>query len=224
MWNELGLVLSLNTIIEGGEVAAETLEQAKKTLLIITPTGAAPNLAAPSTPARTPMGDVGNTRAAVAAAAPSAATSTTSFFKPAATQDARNVILQVNGLDDLRSRKLLENQLLTVKGVISFTMDMSMSRVTVRIRSSVTAQTLCEAIADSQTLTAQEVVKDHDGREVVLSFGPSPGSSSRPQYIDEEEEEEEVDDGKAVVALGGAFGVSSWLGNAVSYVSGNLYW
>eukprot|EP00729_Bicosta_minor_P019797 gene19797-9674_t len=180
MWHELGLVLSLNTIIEGGDTPDGTREVARQTLIAISPP---PPTAAQQFEARKPMAPV-NTNTASAATASNGNT----FFKGGSFQEARNIVLQV----------VLENQLLTVKGVVSFTLDMSQSRVTVRVRTTVTAEKLCTAVADSQTLSAQQVVKDKDGQEVVLSFGAGPPGSENndnmPQYIeDEDDEEEELD-------------------------------
>jgi len=231
MWHELGLVLSLNTIIEGGDTPDGTREVARQTLIAISPPPptAAQQFETPvakSRPAqaRKPMAPV-NTNTASAATASNGNT----FFKGGSFQEARNIVLQVVGLDDLHSRKVLENQLLTVKGVVSFTLDMSQSRVTVRVRTTVTAEKLCTAVADSQTLSAQQVVKDKDGQEVVLSFGAGPPGSENndnmPQYIEDEDDEEEELDNQQIALHSKAIGVaSSWFNAASSYVSGSLYW
>jgi armadillo repeat-containing protein 1 len=57
-----------------------------------------------------------------------------SFFKGKVNKMARTLLLQIDGLNDLNARQLLEQHLLRVKGVVSFTFDMKTGRVTVRVR------------------------------------------------------------------------------------------
>lgn len=47
---------------------------------------------------------------------------------------ARTVVLQVSSMDDMEARGIIEECLLSIKGVISFTFEMKTSRVTVRLR------------------------------------------------------------------------------------------
>lgn len=57
-----------------------------------------------------------------------------SIFRDNFNKMARTVILHVDGLDDLQCRRAVEQQLLGLKGVVSFTFDMKASRVTIRVR------------------------------------------------------------------------------------------
>lgn len=104
--------------------------------------------------------------------------------------------------------------------------DMSQSRVTVRVRTTVTAEKLCTAVADSQTLSAQQVVKDKDGQEVVLSFGAGPPGSENndnmPQYIEDEDDEEEELDNQQIALHSKAIGVVRCL-FSLAFVSVSWY-
>lgn len=69
---------------------------------------------------------------------------------------------------------MVEANLLEVKGVVSFTFEMKSGRVIIRSRTDVTVEALCAAIDSTKIMTAQQVVKDEHGQEVMLSFGTSP--------------------------------------------------
>ena len=69
----------------------------------------------------------------------------------------------------------------------------------VRARSDLTAEALCEAIGESQVMTARQVVRDDTGQEVFLSFGKNPpgvenvdspaiGGRRKPRYLDDEDD------------------------------------
>jgi len=94
-------------------------------------------------------------------------------FLGASNKRAKLVILQIDGLNDQDSRMLVEKQLLGVKGVISFTFNMRQHRCVLRIRNEVNPEVLCRAVVATGVLTAQQVVKNEHGEEVLLSFGPS---------------------------------------------------
>ena len=64
------------------------------------------------------------------------------------------------------TRKLCEQELLRVKGVISFTFDMSKSRCTIRCRTELAAEELCTAVNKTKVLTAEQVVRNECGEEV----------------------------------------------------------
>lgn len=88
----------------------------------------------------------------------------------------------------------MEEELLTVNGIISFTFDMKASRVLVRSRNEVTVESLCAAVSRTKIMTASQVVKNEAGQEVYLTFGRSPRShaltspSKVPDYLDDDDE------------------------------------
>eukprot|EP00039_Didymoeca_costata_P030911 m.32075 g.32075 ORF g.32075 m.32075 type:complete len:299 (-) comp8376_c0_seq2:120-1016(-) len=233
MWEELGLVVSLNDIIDATgtpdsikEIATKIISRIrphKKKVMPATPKPTAQKRPHPSTTSRNPLSTVNE--------GPNGG-----FFKPKVNKNARTVTLQVEGLEDLHSRKTLESQLLTVKGVVSFTFDMIKARVMVRARNDVAAEDLCKVIGESKSLSAKQVVKDDDGQEVILSFGngtegtQSPGAS-KPRYLDEDEEtpsahqNDEENAGYSIALTGkAAAGVSNFFNSAASFVSKTLYW
>ena len=67
------------------------------------------------------------------------------------------------------TRKLCEEELLKVKGVISFTFVMNKSRCVVRCKLELSPEALCDAINKTKVLSAQQVVKNEHGEEVQLA-------------------------------------------------------
>lgn len=74
------------------------------------------------------------------------------------------------------TRKLCEEELLKIKGVISFTFVMSKSRCIIRCKVELAPETLCDAINNTKVLSAQQVVKNERGEEVgrVLDISHRP--------------------------------------------------
>ena len=66
------------------------------------------------------------------------------------------------------TRKICEEQLLKIKGVISFTFDLHKSRCTIRVKREITAGMLCDSIGKIKLLSAQQVVKNEKGDEVIM--------------------------------------------------------
>lgn len=64
------------------------------------------------------------------------------------------------------TRKLCEDELVKVKGVISFTFIMNKSRCLVRCKAELQPETLCDVINKTKVLSAQQVVKNERGEEV----------------------------------------------------------
>ncbi|XP_016521876.1 armadillo repeat-containing protein 1-like isoform X1 [Poecilia formosa] len=162
------------------------------------------------------------------------------FFLGSSNKRAKTVILQIHGLDDPGSdllsgsdplqgrRSLCEEALLKIRGVISFTFQMAVKRCVVRIRSDLKAEALASAIAATEVMTAQQVVKDENGDEVLVHF-PEAGSVSVEQNLDlpeylPEEESPSQDPDKAISRVGSGQDGSSWLGTAANFLSRSFYW
>jgi hypothetical protein len=92
-------------------------------------TAAAAAAAGPLSPPRAPPADL-----SYDAAAPGGSSS---FFRGNLNKNARTLTLHIGGLDNDARRKLAEDALLQVKGVVSFTFEMAASRVIVRARNEV---------------------------------------------------------------------------------------
>eukprot|EP00112_Aurelia_sp_Birch-Aquarium-sp1_P026610 Seg955.6 transcript_id=Seg955.6/GoldUCD/mRNA.D3Y31 product="Armadillo repeat-containing protein 1" protein_id=Seg955.6/GoldUCD/D3Y31 len=144
---------------------------------------------------------------------------------------AKVITLQIRGLHQA-TRKICEEQLLRVKGVISFTFNITKARCTVRVKTNVQAQKLCEAISETKIMSAQQIVKNESGEEVVLSLGKGPAVTAAkdekkelPDYLPEDEEN--VAPSNMTVARtdtktnanGGG-----WFSGVSSFISNTLYW
>jgi armadillo repeat-containing protein 1 len=171
------------------------------------------------------------------AADATSSSSSSSFFRGNLNKNARTLTLHVAGLDDAARRKLAEDQLLAVKGVVSFTFDMAASRVVVRARNEVAPETLCAALSATKVLAAAQVVRDEQGHEVVLTFGKVPpgtgagagagaaAAAVMPKYLDDEDAAGETGNTKQSLARpGDAAGLSGWLSKGLGYLSKSLYW
>lgn len=149
------------------------------------------------------------------------------FFLGASNKRAKTVVLHIDGLDD-SSRGLCEDVLLRIRGVISFTFQTEMKRCIVRIRSDLKTEVLASAIASTQVMKAQQVVKGEDGHEVLVAF---PEDSSveveqnrdLPEYLPEDESPS-LDPDRAVTRVGSGEGGASWLGAAANFLSRSFYW
>ena len=87
------------------------------------------------------------------------------------------------------------------------------------------------AINGTKVMTAQQVVKDEQGQEVVLSFGKTPAgvaapaasAATQPKYLDDEDTAV-VDHGQSLARPGDAGGLSGWLTKGLGFISKSLYW
>ncbi|XP_065061919.1 armadillo repeat-containing protein 1-like [Rhopilema esculentum] len=144
---------------------------------------------------------------------------------------AKVITLQIRGLHQA-TRKICEEQLLQVKGVISFTFSLPKARCIVRVKPTVQAEILCDKIAETKIMSAQQIIKNDSGEEVVLSFGKGPVVSKEkeqdqrelPDYLPEDEENTEPSDktiartGQKTTSNGG------WLSGFSNFISNSLYW
>ncbi|CAL1580798.1 unnamed protein product [Knipowitschia caucasica] len=150
------------------------------------------------------------------------------FFLGASNKRAKTVVLQIEGLDDPSLRGLCEEVLLRIRGVISFTFQMSQKRCIVRIRSDLKAEALASAIASTQVMKAQQVVKGDHGEELLLPFADSSPldvelNQDLPEYLPEEESPS-LDPQRAVTRGGSEEGGASWIGAASNFLSRSFYW
>lgn len=151
------------------------------------------------------------------------------FFLNSSNKKAKSVTLHIQGLDSRDQRGLCEDALLKVKGVISFTFQMSSKRCTVRIRSDLPTESLASAIAATKVLSAQQVVKNEAGEEVFMPLNATGAevqhNSAIPNYLPEEDEVPEQDMDKAVSRTTAKEDASgSWLSTAASFLSKSFYW
>jgi len=154
------------------------------------------------------------------------------FFVGASNKKAKTITLQIEGLHDDATRKICEENLLSVKGVVSFTFNMTKKRCTVRVTPVVSPEMLCTAIEKTKSLSAEHVVRNKSGEEVVISFGRNPSipdeergkvDNDFPDYLPEEDP---VETGNAAISRTGKDdgSGSGWLSGVSSFISNSLYW
>ncbi|XP_062260390.1 armadillo repeat-containing protein 1-like isoform X2 [Platichthys flesus] len=150
------------------------------------------------------------------------------FFLGSSNKRAKTVILLIDGLDDWSRRSLCEEVLLKITGVISFTFQMGVRRCIVRVRADLKAESLASAIASTQVMSAQQVVKGERGDEVLVSFVENGSAEVEqnldlPDYLPEDESPSQEPD-KAVTRVGSNQDGASWLGAATNFLSRSFYW
>lgn len=150
------------------------------------------------------------------------------FFLGSSNKRAKTVILHIDGLDDSSRRSLCEEALLKIRGVISFTFQMPVKRCIVRIRSDLKAEALASAIASTQVMTAQQVVKGENGDEVLILLAEDSSveveqNMDLPDYLPEDESPSQEPD-KVVSRVGSSQDGNSWLGAATNFLSRSFYW
>ncbi|XP_022066933.1 armadillo repeat-containing protein 1-like [Acanthochromis polyacanthus] len=150
------------------------------------------------------------------------------FFLGSSNKRAKTIILHIDGLDDSGRRSLCEEALLKIRGVISFTFQMAIKRCIVRIRSDLKAEALASAIASTQVMKAQQVVKTENGEEVLIPLVEDGSveveqNVDLPDYLPEDESPSQEPD-KAMSRVGSGQDGASWLGAAANFLSRSFYW
>ncbi|XP_057313129.1 armadillo repeat-containing protein 1-like isoform X1 [Hydractinia symbiolongicarpus] len=154
------------------------------------------------------------------------------FFVGSSNKKAKLIVLQITGLHDESTKKMCEEALLQVRGVVSFTFNMTKHRCMVRVVQTVSGEMLCKAVEKTKILTAEQVIRNQSGEEVVLSFGrhPSiPGEEKRQtetDYPDYLPEEDPVETSKTAISKHGEKdnGGGGWFSGVSSFISSSLYW
>ncbi|KAL2082462.1 hypothetical protein ACEWY4_022280 [Coilia grayii] len=208
MKNELGMMVSLENLIEKHGLTEDILILAKDVYDVLSSPG---NTGTFRTPAQQQQRK-----------------NKSQFFINSANKKAKTVTLHIEGLDGLDQRGMCEEALLKVRGVISFTFQMAVKRCTVRIRSDLPTENLATAIAATKVLQAQQVVKNETGEEVLIPLSISGSAiqenSQLPDYLPEDESPEK-DLGRAVSRTGAKEdGSGSWLNAAASFLTRSFYW
>ncbi|KAM6989473.1 armadillo repeat-containing protein 1-like [Tautogolabrus adspersus] len=204
---ELGMMLSLQNVVQKSTTPGETKLLASEIYELLQASGSADSETAEET--------VSSRRKA-------------QFFLGSSNKRAKTVILHIDGLDDSSRRSLCEEALLKIRGVISFTFQMTIKRCIVRIRSDLKAEALASAIASTQVMTAQQVVKGENGDEVLIPFAEDGSvlveqNVNLPDYLPEDESPSQEPD-KAVTRVGSGEDGAGWLGTATNFLSRSFYW
>lgn len=204
---ELGMMLSLQNVVQKSTTPGETKLLASEIYELLQ--------ASSSGDAEPPEEAVSSRRKA-------------QFFLGSSNKRAKTVILHIDGLDDSSRRSLCEEALLKIRGVISFTFQMTVKRCIVRIRSDLKAEALASAIASTQVMKAQQVVKTENGEEVLVPLAEDGSVAVEqnldlPDYLPEDESPSQEPD-KAVTRVGSGQEGNSWLGAATNFLSRSFYW
>ncbi|XP_036447724.1 armadillo repeat containing 1, like [Colossoma macropomum] len=150
------------------------------------------------------------------------------FFINSSNKKAKSVTLHIQGLDGTDQRGVCEEALLKVKGVISFTFQMALKRCTVRVRADLPTESLASAIAATKVLSAQQVVKNESGEEVLIPFSTMgikvEENSHLPEYLPEDESPEKETDRAVSRTTAKQDSSGSWLNTAASFLTKTFYW
>ncbi|XP_076025599.1 armadillo repeat containing 1, like [Genypterus blacodes] len=203
MKNELGMMVSLENLMEREDISVDVTALAKEVFGILS----APPRPAPRSPERKKKSQ---------------------FFLNSSNKKAKSVTLHIQGLDSTDQRSLCEEALLKVRGVISFTFQMASKRCTVRIRSDLPTESLASAIAATKVLSAQQVVRNEAGEEVFLPLNSSgvevQQNAALPDYLPEEESPQAEADRAISRTAAKEDASGGWLNAAAGFLSKTFYW
>lgn len=152
---------------------------------------------------------------------------------------AKVVSLHIDGLCSQSDKQLCEEKLLGVRGVISFTFDVSKRRCVVRVKSDLSPKVLVHAIKSTGTMSAMQVANRPPKSPGVAGAssdtepgGADPAASEAEKIADKEnlpaylpEEESPIRD-DAVVRHKNSKNASAagWIGSAAAFIAKSLYW
>jgi len=220
---EMGMLVSLKKLLQGQKFPfeREIRKRANALYCVLTRSNAPPQSPASSSSSQKP---------AASQKIHQAPATSQKFFIGGANKRAKTIILQIEGLEE-QNKKLCEEAILKVRGVVSFTFNLPKKRCIVRVMDSVSAKSLCQTISDTKVLSAEQVVKNKSGEEVVLSFGRQPSipdeertdAEDMPDYLPEDDPVEESN--MAVGRPGDKdSGSSGWFSGVSNFISNTLYW
>ncbi|KAB5546100.1 hypothetical protein PHYPO_G00068260 [Pangasianodon hypophthalmus] len=207
MRNELGMLVSLEILMEKSGLSTDITELAKEVYEVLS---APVRMETPRTPVQ-PM-----------------RRNKPQFFINSSNKKAKTVTLHIQGLDGTDQRGVCEEALLKVKGVISFTFQMAVKRCTVRVRADLPTESLASAIAATKVLSAQQVVKNESGEEVLLPLSTTDTHIEEnhhlPNYLPEDESPEKETDRAVSRTAAKQDSSGSWLSSAASFLTKTFYW
>lgn len=151
---------------------------------------------------------------------------------------AKVVSLHIDGLCSQSDKKLCEEKLLSVRGVISFTFDIARRRCVVRVKSDLSPKVLVQAIKSTGTMSAMQVANrpakppyaagassdtERGGGGDTLVAEKKEAKENLPPYLPEEDDPIRDD---AVVRRKNSKNSSAagWIGSAATFIAKSLYW
>ncbi|KAK7100308.1 armadillo repeat-containing protein 1-like [Littorina saxatilis] len=157
-------------------------------------------------------------------------------------KSTKSVVLQVRGVHDQADRDLCMRLLLRVKGVVSITFDVHKKQCLMRTKPEVKPESLVRAITKSMTMSAQQVIRNENGDESLVSFNVScgfstmePGTQGKenetflPPYLSDDEDEKNAprEEDRSALSKGGTereTTTSKWFSAAASFLTNSFYW
>ncbi|KAI7792569.1 armadillo repeat-containing protein 1 [Triplophysa rosa] len=197
MKGELGMMLSLQNVMQKSTSPGETKLLASEIYEILQKTGS------------------GEAEEAEAGAS---CRKKAQFFLGATNKRAKTVVLQIDGLDDSTRRSLCEEALLKIKGVISFTFQMAVKRC-VALGTAIASTKVMQAQQVVKREDGSEIVIPFQEDSDV----PVEQNMSLPDYLPEDESPSQ-EQHKAVTRLGSTQDGVSWLSTAANFLSRSFYW
>jgi len=141
---------------------------------------------------------------------------------------ARVFTLKIPGLGAKVNRTLVEQALLSIRGVVSLVFDLPKERFTIRIKPELELKRVTESIVKATEVYPYLIRKDKHGSEIAQLCG-SPGKENVAMFPPYPPDDEDVTDAagqKAAVSILGsvAAGANNWLSSASNFISKSLYW
>ncbi|KAK3859226.1 hypothetical protein Pcinc_034631 [Petrolisthes cinctipes] len=148
---------------------------------------------------------------------------------------AKIVTLFIKGMVNPAHRKLVEEELVRVRGLISIVFDLGHSRVTCRVKRDLPPEKLAAAVARTETFTALQVTTNDKGEEEMISLDPASRPSlpsthkseeeELPDYLPEEDLEP-IEDATSAMAPSGTLmeTATTWFSSATNLLQKSFYW
>eukprot|EP01135_Chromosphaera_perkinsii_P011733 Nk52_evm11s2485 gene=Nk52_evmTU11s2485 len=233
MYKELGLLYSLRKIAQDEKKSAIMRELAHSVDNMINPEFAEKRMTRSNAKKLVSSPTVNKTSSASAGGGSGKKAKNSSshsfFVGGVCNRKAKLLTVLIKGLDDAHCRKIAEQALIKLRGIISFTFDMVKSRVYVRSRTELDPARVCEAIEKTKIMTAQHVMKNEDGEEIFVSYSQgkeNKGKNEVPDYLPEDNEDvfPETAEKNALTRKDHKKDKDGWFSSVGNYLATNLYW
>lgn len=165
------------------------------------------------------------------------ATGRGSFFLGKGNKNAKIYLIEITGIYTSTVESAVKDELLKIRGIISFTFDKLKQRYTIRTRADITAERIVNQINKVKTISASHIVKNENGEEVALTYGKDYNPDNMPDYPDYLPDDDDdydssgkgSDNSYAVqrirkVGENEDSNASGWFSSVGSYISKSLYW
>eukprot|EP01134_Creolimax_fragrantissima_P006285 CFRG6285T1 len=235
MYKDAGVVMGIKQVLENPATSADAKITAAATFRLIQPKGthqtAKGNAIPPTTPSADskPLSSNSGESTSKNQKKPTTASDAKphSFFK-VSSRKAKIITLHISGTNDDVVKKSVEDALVRVRGLISFTFHKDEERFIVRVVETLEISKLVTAVATTN-LKAQLVTKNENGEEEVKNFEEDKEGQGNDGYLDEDHIDtthEKEFSSKTLARLEDRKGnkQGGWFGGVGNYIAKNLYW